>query len=127
MRAGWGPAEYGAAFRDVIVPIARRFRPDFVLVSAGFDAHRDDPLASMALDRAAFASMTDAMTGIADECCNGNLVMLLEGGYSLEALRESVAAVVERLRTPQPFEDERGELTSWGKASREVLRRYWEI
>jgi acetoin utilization deacetylase AcuC-like enzyme len=46
MRAGWGPAEYAAAFRDVIVPVALRFDPDFVLVSAGFDAHRDDPLTS---------------------------------------------------------------------------------
>jgi len=127
MRAGCGPAEYGAAFRDVIVPIATRFRPDFVLVSAGFDAHRDDPLASMSLDRAAFASMTDAVTGIADECCNGNLVMLLEGGYSLEALRESVAAVVERLRFPGAFTDERAEMTAWSEASRQVLRRYWDI
>ena len=127
MRAGWGPAEYGAAFRDVIVPIALRFRPEFVLVSAGFDAHRDDPLASMALDPDAFASMTDAVTGIADECCAGNLVMLLEGGYSLEALRDSVGAVIARLRAPKAFEDERAELTSWGSASRERLRRYWDI
>jgi acetoin utilization deacetylase AcuC-like enzyme len=127
MRAGWGAAEYGAAFRDVIVPVALRFRPDFVLVSAGFDAHRDDPLASMSLDGPAFASMTDAIARIADECCNGNLAMLLEGGYSLDALRESVAAVIEHLRSPGSFKDERAELTSWGEASREVLRRYWDI
>ena len=127
MRAGWGPPEYGAAFREVITPVALRFRPDFVLVSAGFDAHRDDPLASMMLDRDAFASMTDAMVALADECCGGKLALLLEGGYSLDALRDSVAAVIDHLRSPATFEDERCELTSWGEATRAAMSPYWDI
>ena len=83
-----------------MLPVARQFAPDFVLVSAGFDAHVGDPLAMMTLDAAAFASMTDAMVGLADECCDGDLVLLLEGGYDLVALRESVAAVLQRLAEP---------------------------
>jgi acetoin utilization deacetylase AcuC-like enzyme len=66
------------------------------------------------------------MTEIADECCNGDLVLLLEGGYSLEALRESVAAVIERLREPQAFGGD-GELTSWGAATRQAVASYWKI
>jgi acetoin utilization deacetylase AcuC-like enzyme len=127
MRAGWGNPEYVAAFRDVVVPVALRFAPDFVIVSAGFDAHRDDPLAMMSLDGAAFATMTDAVISIADQCCNGNLTMLLEGGYSLEALRESVDVVLRRLADPHPFDGADGELTSWGEASRRVLAPYWKI
>jgi acetoin utilization deacetylase AcuC-like enzyme len=130
MRAGWGPEEYLAAFRDVVVPIARRFAPEFVLVSAGFDAHHADPLASMELDPAAFAAMTDAVSAIADESADGRVLLLLEGGYSLEALRDSVAAVVERLRDPRDpaaLGDGGGELTSWGEASRTALRAYWDI
>jgi acetoin utilization deacetylase AcuC-like enzyme len=127
MRAGWGPGEYAAAFRDVILPVALRFDPDFVLVSAGFDAHRDDPLAMMSLDAGAFANMTDAMLTIADQCCGGDLVALLEGGYSLEALTESVDAVLDHLAHPGSFDGSAAELTSWSEATRQVLEPYWKI
>jgi acetoin utilization deacetylase AcuC-like enzyme len=127
MRAGWGPDEYAAAFRDVVVPVALRFDPDFVLVSAGFDAHRDDPLAMMSLDAGAFASMTDALVGVADQCCAGNLALLLEGGYSLAALSESVDAVLARLAQPHPFAPGDAPLSAWGEATRRVLAPYWKI
>jgi acetoin utilization deacetylase AcuC-like enzyme len=127
MRAGWGPGEYAAAFRDVVVPVALRFDPDFVLVSAGFDAHRDDPLAMMALDASAFANMTDAMLTIADQCCGGDLVALLEGGYSLEALKESVDAVLGRLAHPGEFDGSTTDLTPWSDATRGILKPYWKI
>jgi acetoin utilization deacetylase AcuC-like enzyme len=127
MRAGWGPSEYGAAFRDVVLPVARRFDPEFVLVSAGFDAHRDDPLAMMTLDAAAFGTMTDAMVALADECCGGDLVLLLEGGYDLAALRESVGTVLGHLHEPQSVVEAGGELSAWGQATREALSTYWKI
>jgi acetoin utilization deacetylase AcuC-like enzyme len=127
MRAGSGPGEYAAAFRDVVVPTALRFDPDFVLVSAGFDAHLEDPLAMMSLDSAAFATMTDAMVEIADGCCGGDIVLLLEGGYSLEALRESVDAVLQRLARPQPFAAPAAELSPWSEAARKTLAPYWKI
>jgi acetoin utilization deacetylase AcuC-like enzyme len=125
MQAGWGPAEYKAAFREVILPIARRFGPQFVLVSAGFDAHHDDPLAMMRLDEKCFAQMTDAVAEVADEYCQGKLALLLEGGYSLTALPESVEAVLARLAEPQRFADGGAELTAWGEAARRVLAPYW--
>jgi len=127
MQAGWGEPAYMGAFRDVILPIARQFAPQFVLVSAGFDAHRADPLASMRLDTASYGRMTDAIVQLADECCAGRLVMLLEGGYSLEALQASVQTVLEHLSEPRPFPADDGELTSWGEVARSTLERYWKI
>jgi acetoin utilization deacetylase AcuC-like enzyme len=127
MPAGCGDAIYRAAFRDLILPIARSFDPEFVLVSAGFDAHRDDPLASMALSAQAFADMTDALVALADECCDGRIMLLLEGGYSLEALRDSVRVVLEHLGTPRTFDADDGDLTSWGRAACEALSGYWKI
>ncbi len=126
MQAGWGPPQYQAALRDVVLPIARAFGPQFVLISAGFDAHRDDPLAMMRLDEDCFAEMTNALAGLADECCGGKLIMLLEGGYSLEALRGSVQAVLGRLAEPAPFADGGGELSAWGEAARRTLAGYWK-
>jgi len=126
MQAGWGMGEYTAAMREVFVPIARAFSPQFVLVSAGFDAHRDDPLASMQLDAAAFRRMTNAMVAVADECCDGKIVLLLEGGYSLDALQSSVATVLDTLAEPAAFDDDDGDLTAWGEAVRQTLSTYWK-
>jgi acetoin utilization deacetylase AcuC-like enzyme len=67
------------------------------------------------------------MVAIADQCCGGNLMMLLEGGYSLEALRDGVDAVLRRMREPAPFTGGNAELTSWGAATREALHPYWKI
>lgn len=127
MPAGAGDQEYGAAFRDLILPVVRQFAPQFVLVSAGFDAHRDDPLASMALSTQAFAAMTDALVEVADQSAAGRLMLLLEGGYDLAALRDGVALSVGRLREPQRFEARDGDLTPWGAATRDALGGHWEI
>jgi acetoin utilization deacetylase AcuC-like enzyme len=126
MPAGTGDAEYGAAFRDLIIPVAAEFVPQFVLVSAGFDAHRDDPLASICLSTQAFAVMTDALAGVADQSAGGRLLLLLEGGYNLRALADSVAASVAHLSDPVGFEPGDGQLTAWGRLSREALAPYWE-
>ncbi len=128
MTAGSGPAEYLAAFERVILPVTRAFRPDFVLVSAGFDAHRDDPLASIRLDEETFAAMTDALLEVADSSCQGRLVALLEGGYELNALSASLVAVLEQLAAPQPFDGGReGELSRWGETVRASLSRHWDL
>ena len=126
MPAGGGDDEYAAAFRDLILPVAEQFAPEFVVVSAGFDAHRDDPLASMALSTSAFAAMTDALVGVADASAKGRILLLLEGGYDLDALVASVSASVGRLRAPGRFSAPNGKLTSWGRLSRSALAPYWE-
>ncbi|MCA2977634.1 MAG: histone deacetylase [Myxococcaceae bacterium] len=90
-------ADYGAVFHDVFLPIARAFRPDVVLVSAGFDPHEADPVGGMDVTERGFAAMACAMKQLADELCRGRLALFLEGGYDLGALGRSVHACVEVL------------------------------
>ena len=76
----------------------REFGPDLILLSAGYDAHADDPLAAMELQTADFADLVRAAKSWADELCDGKLVAILEGGYDLDALGASVVATLEVLR-----------------------------
>ncbi len=94
---GQRDSDYGAVFHDVFLPIAQQFKPDLVLVSAGFDAHRADPIGGMNVTERGFAAMTAAMKSLASEVCAGKLVLLLEGGYDLAALAASVHASLEVL------------------------------
>jgi acetoin utilization deacetylase AcuC-like enzyme len=73
------------------------FDPDFLIISAGFDAHEQDPLGNLHLTEAGFAAMTQKLRTAADECCAGRIISALEGGYHLEALRRSVASHVRSL------------------------------
>jgi acetoin utilization deacetylase AcuC-like enzyme len=92
-------ALYRSLVDHVVVPLAEMFEPQLVLISAGFDAHRDDPLATCALSEEGFAEMARSLR----RCCAGLEVPLgavLEGGYALDALARSVAATLEALREP---------------------------
>jgi len=100
--AGCGDAEYGLFFDELLVPMLRSFRPEVLLVSAGFDAHAADPLGGMEVSTAGFAALTERMCAVADEVCGGRLVLALEGGYDLAALGESVAASVAVLAEASP-------------------------
>jgi acetoin utilization deacetylase AcuC-like enzyme len=97
MRAGSGEPEYLAAFTREIVPLLETFRPELILLSAGFDAHRDDPLANINLTEESFAQLTTIVMGSAAKCCNGRIVSILEGGYNILALARSVEAHLRRL------------------------------
>jgi acetoin utilization deacetylase AcuC-like enzyme len=99
MTAGSGDTEYRAAFENIFRPIAVQFDPDFVLVSAGFDAHRDDPLGGMRVTEQGYATMTSIVMEIARECAQGRCVAILEGGYNLDALASSVATVARTMGT----------------------------
>jgi acetoin utilization deacetylase AcuC-like enzyme len=92
-----GGDAFREAFAGAVIPALDRFRPDFVLISAGFDAHKADPLADLRLDETDFAWATDAILAVAAERCAGRVVSALEGGYDLAALRDSAAAHVARL------------------------------
>jgi acetoin utilization deacetylase AcuC-like enzyme len=92
LRAGSGDTEYLRAFREEMVPALDRFRPEFILISAGFDAHHDDPLAGMELTTEGYAALTVVAKEAADRLCGGRIVSLLEGGYDLAALAASVEA-----------------------------------
>ena len=89
--------DYFDQFQRAVEETFQQFRPDFVLLSAGFDAHHRDPLASLNLSESGFASMTDFTLDCADQFSSGKLVSLLEGGYDLEALAASVEAHVKCL------------------------------
>ena len=93
--AGSGDAEYVNVFKNILIPAALGFDPDIVLVSAGFDAHIDDPLAGMAVTTAGFGRMASIVSSIADRCCDGRLAITLEGGYDLNALSHSVLVVLK--------------------------------
>ena len=82
-------------FKNILIPAALEFDPDIILVSAGFDAHIDDPLAGMAVTTAGFGRMASIVSSIADRCCDGGLAITLEGGYDLNALSHSVLAALE--------------------------------
>jgi acetoin utilization deacetylase AcuC-like enzyme len=97
MEAGEGDAEYHAIFLKALVPAADAFKPEFVIISAGFDAHQDDPLASMGLTEAGYADLTDIVAGIAKRHAKGRILSSLEGGYNLTALAHSVDAHIQAL------------------------------
>ena len=94
-----GSREFRAAMTEIVLPALRRFRPDLLLISAGFDAHADDPLASLRLVEADYEWATRALMTVADECCCGRVISTLEGGYDLPALAASAAAHVRALMT----------------------------
>jgi acetoin utilization deacetylase AcuC-like enzyme len=97
LRAGDGGAEFREAMQTVILPALNTFGPDLVIISAGFDAHRDDPLGSLELVEEDFVWATLALMEVAEAHCAGRVVSVLEGGYDLEALARSVAGHVQAL------------------------------
>ncbi|WP_455370378.1 histone deacetylase family protein [Petrachloros mirabilis] len=97
MEAGEGDEAYHTIFLKSLVPAADDFKPEFVIISAGFDAHRDDPLASMGLTEAGYADLTGIVAGIARRHAQGRILSSLEGGYNLTALSASVDAHIKAL------------------------------
>jgi acetoin utilization deacetylase AcuC-like enzyme len=97
LRAGDGGEQFRAAFETAILPRALAFRPDFVVISAGFDAHMRDPLANLNLLEPDFAWATKKLMEVADASAEGRIVSVLEGGYDLKGLAGSVAAHVTAL------------------------------
>jgi len=94
---GVGDAEYLEAFHTVIEPIALQYAPQLVLISAGFDPHRRDPLGGMRVTEAGFAAMARSLIDVAERVAAGRCVAVLEGGYDLNAIRNSAAAVLAEL------------------------------
>jgi acetoin utilization deacetylase AcuC-like enzyme len=93
---GAGGAEFRPAFASILDEVSR-FRPDFIFISAGFDAHRDDHMAQMKLEDADYAWATEQVCALAAESCQGRVVSTLEGGYDLPSLGRSVRAHVQAL------------------------------
>ncbi len=94
---GWGDAEYVALFRQLVTPVAIAFNPDLILVAAGFDIHKLDPVGRMRVTEEGFAALTRILMDVARSCCQDRLVLVLEGGYHIKALSDSVRAVLAEL------------------------------
>jgi acetoin utilization deacetylase AcuC-like enzyme len=94
---GSGDQEYISAFEKILKPMALEFKPDFILVSAGFDACKDDPLGGMNVSPEGYAAMTGIIKDIAEKCCDGRIVSVLEGGYNLDGLAASAEAHISVL------------------------------
>ena len=97
MAAGWGNEEYQKAFSEVLVPVARRFQPQLILVSAGFDPHWADSIASMQVSVTGFAQIIMVLKRLAAELCQGRLVFTLEGGYNLQVAASGTRAIFDIL------------------------------
>jgi acetoin utilization deacetylase AcuC-like enzyme len=108
MVAGWGDEEYLRAFNEVLVPVARRFQPELILVSAGFDPHWADQLAAMRMTVAGFVHMAMILKELAAELCQQRLVFTLEGGYNLRVIASSIKAIFDVLLGSSQIEDTLG-------------------
>jgi acetoin utilization deacetylase AcuC-like enzyme len=99
LHGGQGDEDYLLVFREILVPIAREYNPELILVSAGFDTHHNDPLASMGVSSSGYALLTAVLQDLAEQCCPGRIAFTLEGGYDHTALSEGVADVLQTLIT----------------------------
>jgi acetoin utilization deacetylase AcuC-like enzyme len=125
-----GDREYRAAFRDVLIPIARQFAPELILVSAGFDTYMHDPLGSMKVTPEGYAMLTTQLLDLAQECAHGRLVLILEGGYHIDGQAESVALCIRALLglwSPEPDPGGMGAAENVIKTARRVQQRYWKL
>jgi acetoin utilization deacetylase AcuC-like enzyme len=133
LESGGTDADFAHVFDRVALPILRQFSPDLLLVSAGFDAHQRDPLATMRATEAGFAAMTMALRNVADECCKGRIALVTEGGYDLKALDASLEAVVQTLSGPPApttwpsavAPSDRGRVSA--DAAVKALGRHWKL
>lgn len=97
LSTGYGDGEFIALFERILRPVALEFDPDIILVSAGFDIHMADPLGGMNVSPSGFAGLTRSIMDIADSCCNGKVVITLEGGYHIQGQSDSVREVLREL------------------------------
>jgi acetoin utilization deacetylase AcuC-like enzyme len=135
LSSGAGDREYAAVFHTVVAPVVEAFKPGLILVSAGFDAHRNDPLGGMDLTEDGYAAMMQILMDLAAEYCRDRLVLALEGGYNLSALSDSVGRLLTILgsydseKNVAPFqlvlEDFSSSFKTRLRDALNVQRKYW--
>jgi acetoin utilization deacetylase AcuC-like enzyme len=131
LSAGATDADYEIAYSRLAFPVLRQFRPELILVSAGFDAHMDDPLAGMRLTSAYFGRLMRALADAADEFSQGRLVAITEGGYDLAGLSSSLRASISALTGASPTHDAPGGPAPRGEAAIKAVTphvsKYWKL
>jgi acetoin utilization deacetylase AcuC-like enzyme len=131
--AGATDVDYRVAYERIALPILRRFKPQLILLSAGFDAYTDDPLGGMRLTADGFEWLTAAIVDVAEECCQGRLVAATEGGYDLTGLGLCLRAAVRVLEGERRLRDLRAPEGSapWGEATMAAVMPhvapYWTL
>lgn len=129
--SGCGDQEYLRVFKDIVVPIAANYKPEWILVSAGFDPHRRDPLGGMEVTEKGFRGMASMLIHLAQRHAGGKIAFLLEGGYDLVGLKNSVASVLQEMER-----EGRGELPEEPIGERiqllirkvlQLQERYWRV
>ena len=135
LSTGGSDADYGNIFEKILKPIALEYRPQLVLVSAGFDTHYDDPLGGMEVTEKGFARMTQILMEIADTTAQGKLAITLEGGYDVSGQSRSVKAVLKELSRVSPLDKKEmleKEKNNYSRVERfinqlkEIQKRYWK-
>ena len=132
LAAGATAADYEHVYQAIAWPVLRAFKPQLILVSAGFDAYKDDPLAGMRLEAECFGRLTALIGAIADDCCDGRLVMATEGGYHLKGIADSLHSVIAALEGDDPGAPaSSGASAPRGEAAvaavKPHLTRYWPL
>jgi acetoin utilization deacetylase AcuC-like enzyme len=107
LSGGQDDLAFGHIFREVLVPVVQQYKPDIIMVSAGFDTYVADPLGTMAVTVRGFGYMTRILVDLAAEVCEGRLLVALEGGYNLEGLRDGALAVLGELAGLEDCSDQR--------------------
>jgi acetoin utilization deacetylase AcuC-like enzyme len=125
--AGTGDAAYELVFAELLVPILRSFAPEFVLVSAGFDAHLRDPLGGLEVTERGYQKMMNHLMSVAEEYADGRLAAVLEGGYNLETLQTSTSVLLESLTHPAPSRAVGIGKTAALDGLRELLAPHWSL
>lgn len=132
LQGGQDDLAFARIFNELLVPVARQYRPEAIIVSAGYDIYAGDPLGTMAVTPAGFGYMTRVLAELADELCHGRLVLALEGGYSFEGLASGVLASLAELTGEGGLDGER--LAAFRRASvplraleeaKAVAKKYW--
>jgi acetoin utilization deacetylase AcuC-like enzyme len=129
LKAGSGDYFYTRIYEDLVAPILVEFDPDLILVSGGFDAHKDDPLGGMEVSEEGFAYITHTLNKVALKTAGGRILYLLEGGYSLSGLSQSVLSSIQiSLDGRQPKIDvtQESETEAYMNRARATFYRYWK-
>ncbi len=130
LHQGWGDSFYRNLCNDFVVPVLEQFGPDLILVSVGYDGHRDDPLARMELTEEGYGEMAGLLSLAARRLCNGRIVYVLEGGYEPDALVKSVRATIANTIEPDCHrirETNAGEYRTYRKEVQRMLRDWWRV
>jgi acetoin utilization deacetylase AcuC-like enzyme len=138
LSGGQDDRAFARIVKEVVVPVTREFRPDFIIISAGFDTYFGDPLGTMAVTEQGFGAMTKQLVDLAGEICGGHLLVALEGGYNLRGLRDGVLAVLGELSGDPACPGKIDEITLQAiidsdhevqivEQARDIAKRYWNL